>query len=107
MTKKPAKTLFKNTIKVNRNINNTKEKKLYTMKTLQKLTPWITVHRTATIRTPTNIDSSKATVRKKIRKEAYSNAKKTIKCKDRGKFHQIKLIPMQTTNLPIGYDINE
>jgi hypothetical protein len=58
-----------------------------------------------TIRNSTDIDSNKDTGQK-IRKEAYSNLTMR-KYKDKGNFHQIKLTPMQTTNLPIGDDINE
>jgi exonuclease III len=58
------------------------------------------------IRTSKDIDLNRAMARK-IQKEAYSNATKMNTCKDTNKFHQIKLNPMQTTNLPIGDDINE
>jgi exonuclease III len=59
---------------------------------------------TITIQTSTDIDSGKAMIRK-TRMADYMNT--TRQSKDRGKYHQIKLTPMQTTNLPIGDDINE
>jgi hypothetical protein len=56
-------------------------------------------------RTSFNVDPERASMAQK-RLNIWQKASET-KTKDRQKYHQVKLKPMETTNLPIGDDINE